>query len=115
MVQILVWDHLMQAEKRMGSSDASRKATEFDSNFTDKDGMNTNDTNSTYGDPTSVPENSQNPSTNQKEDRLENSAPSGMSQHAKSAEKGPDKNRLRKNMDVVLESLVALRKEELES
>ncbi|PVH38227.1 hypothetical protein PAHAL_5G203500 [Panicum hallii] len=82
--------------------------------YDDKDGMNTNDTNSTYGDPTSVPENSQNPSTNQKEDRLENSAPSGMSQHAKSAEKGPDKNRLRKNMDVVLESL-DLKSKQIES
>ncbi|RLM78810.1 hypothetical protein C2845_PM12G16210 [Panicum miliaceum] len=99
----------------MGSPDASRKAIEFDFNFGDEDGMNTNATNSTYGDPTGVPENSQNPRTNQEEDRLENTAPSGMSQRAKSSEKGPDKNRPRKNKDVVLESLVALRKEELES
>jgi hypothetical protein len=77
--------------------------------------MNTNTTNSTYGDPAGVPKNSQNPSTNQEEDKLENSAPSGMSQRAKSAEKDPDKNRPRKNKDVVLESLVALREEEFES
>ncbi|OEL22635.1 hypothetical protein BAE44_0016346 [Dichanthelium oligosanthes] len=38
-----------------------------------------------------------------------------MSQRARSAEKGPKKNRSKKNKDVVLESLVALRKEELES
>ncbi|CAN6207650.1 unnamed protein product [Urochloa humidicola] len=99
----------------MGSPDTTRRATELDFDLGHEDWMNTNDTDSTYGDHISVPENSQNPSANQEEDRLENSAPSGMSQRVRSTGKGLEKTSAKKNKDAVLESLVALRKEELES
>ncbi|OEL35009.1 hypothetical protein BAE44_0003972 [Dichanthelium oligosanthes] len=112
----------------MGSPDTTRTAAEFDFDLRCEDGINTNATDSPYGVPVGVPENSHNPSANQEHRTLENSAPSGMSHRtlensapsgmshrARSGEKGPEKNRSNKNKDVVLESLVALRKEELES
>ncbi|CAN6332553.1 unnamed protein product [Urochloa humidicola] len=97
----------------MGSPVTTRTATDFNFDLGHEDEMNTNAADSTYDDPTCFPENRQNLNTDREEDRPENSARSG--QRARSAEKGPEKNRLRKNKDVVLESLVALRKEELES
>ena len=81
-----------------------------------EDGMNNYGPDSPYGDPGDVPENSQNPSTNAEEQILENSAASCRTQRARSIEKVPGKTRPKKNnKDGVLESLVALRKEELES
>ena len=78
--------------------------------------MNNNAPDSPYGDPGDVPENSQNPSTNAEEQILENSAASCRTQRPRSTEKVPGKTRPKKNnKDGVLESLVALRKEELES
>jgi len=77
--------------------------------------MNNNAPDSPYGDPGDVPENSQNPSTNPEEQILENSAASCRTQRARSTEKVPEKTRPKKNKHAVLESLVALRKEELES
>ncbi|CAN6271948.1 unnamed protein product [Urochloa humidicola] len=97
----------------MRSLDTTRTATDFNSDLGHEDEIITNAADSTYDDPTCFPENSQNLNTDREEDRPENSARSG--QRARSAEKGPEKNRPRKNKDVVLESLVALRKEELES
>ena len=80
-----------------------------------EDGMNNNAPDSPSGDPGDVQKNSQNPSTNAEEQILENSAASCRTQRARSTEKVPEKTRPKKNKHAVLESLVALRKEELES
>ncbi|KAJ1255576.1 hypothetical protein BS78_K185100 [Paspalum vaginatum] len=95
-----------------GSIETARKDTEFDLNIGFEDGLNTTTTNSVYGD---EPEISMNPSSNREETKNENPTASGRNQRARPTEKGLEKNNPKRNRDGVLESLVALQKEELES
>lgn len=98
-----------------GSPDATRETAGYDFDLGYEDGIDLNAADSTFGDPIFAADNTQNPSADREEHTVENSAPSGRTEGARSTEKGPEKIRQKKNKDALLESLVTLRKEELES
>ncbi|KAK3164536.1 hypothetical protein QOZ80_1AG0020630 [Eleusine coracana subsp. coracana] len=85
--------------------------------FGHEDGTGINGTEATYATPTDIPEGTQTNDSVAEGQTLHNSESRGKKQLKKSIGKAPgsEKGRSRKNKDLALDSLVALRKEELES